>query len=165
MVRSALSADEGERCALGYAKQLSKVSHYIDGSAIYGSDAKTMVEVRLFRGGRLNVLDDFGRPMLPLTENPKSCGMERGPCFFAGDGRSNQILTLTALHTVFVREHNRVADALAGMNPHWADEQVFQETRQIVVAKLQHIVYSEWLPYVIGKKWVVCGWRIVNIRL
>lgn len=81
-MRSALSDDT--TCNLGYAKQLSKVTHFIDGSAIYGADLKTQSEVRSFRGGELRVLDDFGRPMLPLTENKESCGMERGPCFFAG---------------------------------------------------------------------------------
>lgn len=67
-----------------------------------------------------------------------------------GDGRSNQIISLTTLHTMFVREHNRVAGTLGDYNPHWSDEQLFYETRQIVIAKLQHIVYTEWLPYVIG---------------
>lgn len=70
--------------------------------------------------------------------------------FQPGDGRSNQIITLTALHTIFVREHNRVAEILGELNRHWTDEIVFYETRQIVIAKIQHIVYNEWLPLVVG---------------
>lgn len=162
MVRSALAVDDDDwgRCSLGYAKQLSKVSHYIDGSAVYGSDERTQEEVRSFRGGRLRVLDDFGRDLLPLVgAGAPACGTERGPCFMAGDGRSNQIVTLTALHTVWLRQHNRLADGLAALNEHWEDERVFQEARRIVVAQLQHIVYAEWLPYVIGEK---RGWKVVE---
>lgn len=154
VVRSALAVedDDGGRCSLGYAKQLSKVSHYMDASAVYGSDDGTQASVRSFRGGRLRVLDDFGRELLPLVgAGAPACGTERGPCFLAGDGRSNQIVTLAALHTVWMREHNRLADGLAAMNAHWDDERVFQEARRIVGAQLQHIVYGEWLPLVIGE--------------
>lgn len=69
---------------------------------------------------------------------------------YIGDGRSNQIISLTAVHTMFAREHNRVAGILGELNPHWSDEQLFYEARQIVVATLQHIIYNEWLPYVVG---------------
>lgn len=71
--------------------------------------------------------------------------------FYPGDRRSNQIITLTTLHTIFAREHNRIAAILYDLNHHWSDERIFYETRQIVIAKLQHIIYSEWLPYLIGK--------------
>lgn len=159
VVRSALAApgdDDETLCGrLGYAKQLSKVSHYLDGSAVYGTDERQQSELRTFEGGELRVsVEPNGRVLLPLTDGPKACGMERGPCFLAGDGRSNQIMTLTALHQLFLREHNRVARALSQMNGHWDDERVFEEARRIVVAELQHIAYAEWLPYVIGEETV-----------
>lgn len=149
-VRSSLAPRDG--CKMGYAKQLSKVTHYLDGSMIYGSDVQTVSEVRSYYGGRLRIFDDFGHQLLPLNQEKNAClSMERGSgCFFAGDGRVNQIISLTGLHILFLREHNRVADILSDINRHWSDELLFLETRRIIVAKYQQIIFKEWLPLVIG---------------
>lgn len=55
------------------------------------------------------------------------------------------------MHTLWAREHNRVAEELSELNPHWDDETVFQEARRIVIAEMQHITYSQWLPNLLGK--------------
>lgn len=54
------------------------------------------------------------------------------------------------MHILFAREHNRIADILSGLNPRWSDDVIFFETKRIVEAEIQHIVYNEWLPQVIG---------------
>jgi peroxidase len=66
------------------------------------------------------------------------------------DHRVNEQVSLIAMHTVWVRQHNRLAKQLSRLNPSWSDEQVYQETRKIVEAQLQIITYKHWLPFIIG---------------
>lgn len=149
-VRLAIAPDHN--CQLGYAKTLSKVTHYIDGSAIYGSDVQTMKDLRSFKNGRLKMFIDFNRELLPLDPKSDDCLVHGSACFMAGDVRVNQHITLVALHLLFAREHNRIAEALHRLNLHWSDDTLFEEARRIVVAEIQHITYNEWLPLVVGRE-------------
>jgi peroxidase len=54
-----------------------------------------------------------------------------------GDSRSNEHPGLTAYHTVWLREHNRLAAELKYLNPHWNDEKLYQEARKILIAEMQ----------------------------
>ena len=72
----------------------------------------------------------------------------------AGDFRVNEQPMLTNMHNLWVREHNRIAIKLRKVNPRWRNEKVFQEARRIVVAEWQHIIYNEWLPILVGSKFM-----------
>jgi hypothetical protein len=71
--------------------------------------------------------------------------------FDVGDGRQNEVPHLGSLHLLFVRYHNHIAEKLAQLNPDWDDEKLYQETRSIVSAIFQHIIYNEYLPHVLGQ--------------
>jgi hypothetical protein len=61
----------------------------------------------------------------------------------AGDPRANENIGLTALHTVFAREHNRIVSLLPNT---MSQEAKFQIARRVVIAEEQYITYQEWLP-------------------
>ena len=71
-------------------------------------------------------------------------------CFVSGDTRPSENLGLTGVHTLFMREHNRIAKQLALVNPKWSDYALFNEARRILIGIYQHIIYSQWIPSVIG---------------
>lgn len=68
---------------------------------------------------------------------------------------------IMAMHILWFREHNRLAETLQRLNPHWSDEKIFQEARRITIAEFQHITYNEWLPNVLGT-YIPC-YSLVNI--
>ncbi len=72
----------------------------------------------------------------------------------SGDDGANASPALAALHTLWLRQHNRLAGRLLAANPLWDDETLFQETRRIVGAQIQHINYAEFLPAVLGQSLV-----------
>jgi len=81
---------------------------------------------------------------------PLRLAKERSGCQFAGDKRINENAGLASMHTVFMREHNRIARKLKSKNPHWSSDAVFDETRLIIAAIHQVITYNEYLPSLVG---------------
>ncbi|XP_030749418.1 peroxidase isoform X2 [Sitophilus oryzae] len=147
--------DRDRNCVGGSqpAEQLTAVNHFLDLSIVYGNSDQVNQQVRLFQGGRLRTEQRNNQEWLPRSMNVSGdCTVlnPNEPCYFAGDTRVNQNPQLTILQTILLREHNRIADNLAKINPHWSDETIFQEARKINWAQHQHITYYEWLPIFIG---------------
>uniref|UniRef100_A0A1A9W584 Peroxidase n=1 Tax=Glossina brevipalpis TaxID=37001 RepID=A0A1A9W584_9MUSC len=135
------------------AEQLTTVTSYMDLSLVYGNSIQQNSEIREFRGGRMIVEQRNGAEWLPSARNiTVDCDATSltEVCYRAGDIRVNQNPGLAMLHTILLREHNRIADALAKLNPHWDDRTLFQEARKINIAEYEHISYYEWLPIFLG---------------
>ncbi|CEF70696.1 Peroxidasin-like protein [Strongyloides ratti] len=110
------------------------------GSTIYGSTPCETKELRLFQGGLLKFsdLNPINHEGLPTRNDNESCrSRPQFDCFKAGDSRNTHQPSLTVIHNIMLREHNRIARNL--------------ETRKIIGGIFQHIVYSEYLPILIGK--------------
>ncbi len=132
---------------------VNTVTGWVDGSHIYGSTQERADALRSFSGGRLKTSGPEGN-FLPFydgtIENDNPTGLPPQALFVAGDLRVNENPALAAMHTLFVREHNRLAAELVAAHPLWNDEQVFQRARQINVAQWQAIVFNEYAPALMG---------------
>lgn len=137
-------------------QQLNMITSFVDGSNVYGSDSKRATWLRTMkngkmktssgnllpyntRNGELNSAIDVNAPAMANDSN------HHVKTFVAGDDRAAENPVLTSLHTLFVREHNRICDSLfrQGMRN---DEQMYQIARKIVGAEIEAVTYQEFLP-------------------
>jgi len=142
--RSAWTIRDGAR------QQLNLITAYIDASNVYGSDEERANELRTLDGtGKMKT---SAGDLLPFNVN----GFDNAPTahdpsfFLAGDVRANEQVALTAMHTLFVREHNLQADRIARENPRLSGEEIYQQARAILAAQMQWITYEEFLPKLLG---------------
>lgn len=120
------------------AVAVNAISGWLDASMIYGSDAVTAAKLRLPDGH----MRTSAGGNLPIADNK----------YLAGDIRAAETPPLTALHTLFVREHNHQVDLLREEHPAWSGDHLYQQARAIVTAEIQHITYSEFLPHLLGPR-------------
>lgn len=140
--------DEADR-----RQQFNQITSFIDASHIYGSGVARAHWLRTYTNGELktsagNLLpygDDDGSspPMAGVVENPH---LSASDLFVAGDDRANENLYLNAMHTIFVREHNRLAREIRERSGEVDDEKIYEATRKILGAVIQSITYNEFLP-------------------
>ncbi len=132
-------------------EQSNAITAYIDGSMVYGSDSTRAAALRTYSGG---LLATTGDRMLPKNTaglpNANDVGADPSTLYLAGDIRANENVGLTAMHTLFVREHNRLATELAASHPSWDDEMLYERSRKLVGAQIQAITYHEFLPALLG---------------
>ncbi|CAD6190102.1 unnamed protein product [Caenorhabditis auriculariae] len=137
-------------CQVEPREQLNENTAYIDASMIYGSSPKDLHKFREGRTGLLKLTRFNDQIVLPFDQakcvNKEKCTAS----FTAGDIRANLFIGLSSLHILFAREHNRIAQKMMDMNSAWSGDRVFQETRKIVGAVVQNILYKEYLPKLLG---------------
>uniref|UniRef100_A0A673C7U8 Thyroid peroxidase n=1 Tax=Sphaeramia orbicularis TaxID=375764 RepID=A0A673C7U8_9TELE len=147
-------------------QQMNIITSFIDASLVYGSTPKQQASLRDLSSdeGKLAVnerlKDPKGRDYLPFVaslpspcrQDPNDVDGERVECFAAGDTRVNEGLPLTVLHTLFFREHNRIAGELKRINCHWSSETVYQEARKIIGALHQIITMRDYMPKILDQE-------------
>jgi len=132
-------------------EQENEITSWIDGSMIYGSSVERNAALR--EAGTPFLKTSAGN-LLPFNEDSltNANGFITDPTalFLAGDIRANEQLGLTVMHTLFVREHNRIVQNLLDDDPDADSEVVYEQARRLVIAKIQVITYQEWLPVLLG---------------
>jgi len=134
----------------GVRQQVNVNTHWMDASQVYGSDTARAQELRALDGtGHLKVSTDN---FLPFNVNGFPNQPSSSPAFFlAGDVRVNENSPLTALQTLFMREHNFWADFFSSGDPTLDDDGIYFRARAVVCAEIQKITYKDFLPGLIGK--------------
>jgi len=134
---------DGTQIPLGGRAQLddnhaivNTIAGYLDLSQVYGSDPLRAEALRN-SDGSLKVSDGNNLPLLSGKT-------------FAGDVRVAENPELTAITTLFVREHNWWVDKLRADNPTWKGEQLYNVARAVTTAEYQQIIYNEFLPSLLG---------------
>jgi peroxidase len=133
----------------GVRQQVNVNSAYLDGSVVYGSGVQLSRELRANDGlGHLKTSDNN---LLPFNVNgfPNQPDTTAG-FFLAGDVRANENVGLTALQTLFMREHNFWADTIKAGNPLIKDTEIYFRARAVVGAEIQMITYRDFLPLLLG---------------
>ncbi|DAA33799.1 TPA: Thyroid peroxidase-like isoform 3 [Bos taurus] len=144
-------------------QQMNGLTSFLDASTVYGSSAASERRLRNWTSAegllRVNArYRDAGRAFLPFAppSAPPACAPQpgapgaRAPCFLAGDGRASEVPALAALHTLWLREHNRLATALKALNAHWSADTAYQEARKVVGALHQIITLRDYVPRILG---------------
>ncbi|EPQ02781.1 Lactoperoxidase [Myotis brandtii] len=148
-------------------EQINALTSFLDASLVYGPEPSLASRLRNLSSplGLMAVNQevwDHGLAYLPFDKKkPSPCEFinttARVPCFLTGDSRASEHILLAASHTLFLREHNRLARELKRLNPQWDGEKLYQEARKILGAFVQIITFRDYLPIVLGvemEKWI-----------
>jgi hypothetical protein len=122
----------------------NEVTHWWDGSQLYGSDVATANRLRTFEGGKLKV-DSHGLA-------PKASDGFEDTGF-----RRNWWVGLAMMHNLFTLEHNAIADMLRAAHPEMTDQELFDKARMINAAVIAKIHTVEWTPAILPNPQLTVG--------
>jgi hypothetical protein len=140
-------------------QQVNTVSSYVDAAAVYGPDNTRLEWLRegsvdgnvannnarlLLPGGYLPRRDTRGNAATaPIMEVDGLLRATPNRAAVAGDVRANENIALTATHTLFAREHNRIVSLLPSS---LSQQDKFEIARRVTIAEQQFVTYNEFLP-------------------
>ncbi len=116
---------------------INTVAGYLDLSQLYGSTTSVASSLRNSDG---TLKSSNNSQYLPVV----------GGVFVTGDPRVMENPELTAVTTLFLREHNHWVSQLRAGNSRWTGDQIYEMAKAITTAEYQNIIYREYLPLLIG---------------
>lgn len=132
-------------------------STWLDVSSLYGSSQEVAYKLRSFKGGKLLTQElvtrgqkkpssylPFNTMDVPTNTRP---GLNASDLFAGGDARTNEDWMMLAIHTLVLREHNRLCDIVHEKYPEYDDEKIYQTVRVIMSAKYQLIANAYQMAY------------------
>jgi hypothetical protein len=141
-------------------EQVNTLSSFIDASNVYGTTQQRLewlrtgpVDGQLSNNAATLMLPDGYLPRVSTRKDVAAppvdlMGALAGTperAAVAGDVRANENIALTAIQTLFAREHNRIVASLPANLPY---AHKFEIARRVVGAEVQAITYTEFLPAV-----------------
>ncbi len=131
-------------------QQINEITGWIDASNVYGSN-KTRAHALRTNDGTGHLKTSKGQ-LLPFNiDGLPNAGGSSSQFFLAGDVRANEQVGLTAMHTLFVREHNRLARLIRRKLPSLSGDEIYNYARRLVGAQMQIITYEEFIPLLLGE--------------
>ena len=96
-----------------------------------------------FKRNRERLITELG----PKPASERAAELAKTTFAFGGE-RANITPVTAALNTLFLREHNRLADMLETAHPNWGDERICQTARNINIVLLIKIVVEEYINHI-----------------
>ena len=118
----------------------NEVTHWWDGSQIYGSDLATQNNLRSHQDGKMLVVThlDGDRLNIDPVDGIEATGFKR-----------NWWVGLSLMHQLFVLEHNSIAERIKKSHPEMDDQTIFDKARLVNVAVMAKIHTLEWTPAIL----------------
>jgi peroxidase len=127
------------------------VAGFLDLSQVYGSTTATANALRNPDGSLKTSDNGQALPTAVANEPPTVFTGAAAGQLVSGDGRVDENPELTAVTTLFVREHNYWVGVLKASIPTWSGDQLYGMAKAITTAEYQNIIYTEYLPALIGQ--------------
>ena len=116
---------------------INTVAGYLDLSQLYGSTPAVAAALRDADGF---LISSHEGQALPIVDGR----------FVSGDARVGENPEITAVTTLFMREHNHWVRTLRAQHPGWSGGQLYDMAKAITTGEYQNIIYNEFLPLLIG---------------
>lgn len=91
---------------------INEVTHWWDASQLYGSNQEEQNKVRSFSQGKMRMVTYKGRELLPTRKDLNPAHNKQNQGWEETGFKDNWWVGLSMLHTLFVKEHNAIADML-----------------------------------------------------